>query len=254
MFSAESINAPKTVVWDIENINGYAENGKVYKVSLIYNDSYYTGTELYFTAKFKETVVFPRFYAVGENKWKVDCGAYSPLGTFKVYSILNGVETEIGEVKGNATFEWKPVASGNYTFRVEYNKASEDYFVINSVETYPMDHQPNRYFSVTGMGSAPYHMGESVTVIAPATDPTMPDEPYYGFIGWEIVSGNPDISEEQLASAEFEFKMPDKNVELKANYKFSHELYFKWIWQQIVEFFRFLGSAFKALFGIALVL
>ncbi len=254
----DALIAPEGSMLKVEDYYGYAVNGKTYKLTVQHENQNYEGAnevnELYFTVKFKETELDSvRFFQIGEGKWKVDCGTYSLPGVFTVYAILGETETKIGEVKSNQTLEWMPSSSGDYTFRVEYTPAEEDYFIVNKVTTYSLKHQPNRYFTATGSETTPFLMGETVKVVAPATDPAMAEEPYYGFVGWTVVSGNPDISEEQLANAELSFAMPDENVELKANYKFSHELYFKWIWQQIVEAFQFVISAFKELFGLAFV-
>ncbi len=48
----KTINAPEHTVWKIEDNNGYAKNGQQYKITLIYQDSNYTGTELTLQKKF----------------------------------------------------------------------------------------------------------------------------------------------------------------------------------------------------------
>ncbi len=259
MSSVEALIKPYLMVPDnsvisVEDRNGTAQNNREYKLRVIHDNPNYSGSELYFTVKFKTKELGKdeiRFFRSGAGKWTVDCGEYSPPGVFEIYAKSGeSEEIKIGEVKSNQTLEWNPTASGDYTFRVEYKAAEEDYFTVKEVTTYPLEYYPDRYFAATGTQSTPYKMGATVTVKAPATDIAQPEKPYYGFIGWEVVSGNPELSDEQLASAEFSFAMPDENVELKANYKFSHELYFKFVWQQIADFFNFLSNVIKELFSI----
>lgn len=248
-----NLRTPKNAVIGVEDNNGYAENGRKYKLTVLHDDTNYTGTELYFTVKFKETEITPTLKWVGEGQLKVDCGEYAPLGTFTVYYVVGETETKIGEVKGNKEIlEWTPDASGDYSFRVEYNPADGDYFKIDTVSTSPYSHFPEHKLIATGsLATLGFSMGETATVTAPATDPSLLDKPYYGFTGWTDVKGNTGLSDEELANATVTFTMPDEDVELKANYEFSLKLFFEWIWQQIVQFFTFIINAMKDLFALA---
>lgn len=248
-----NLRAPQNSVIGVEDNNGYAENGRKYKLTVNHNDSNYEGTELYFTVKFKETEITPSLKWVGEGQLKVDCGEYAPLGTFTVYYVVGETETKIGDVKGDKEIlEWTPDASGDYSFRVEYNPADGDYFKIDTVSTSPYSHFPEHKLIATGsLATLGFSMGETATVTAPATDPSLLDKPYYGFTGWTDVKGNTGLSDEELANATVTFTMPDEDVELKANYEFSLKLFFEWIWQQIVQFFTFIINAMKDLFALA---
>lgn len=247
-----NLRVPKNAVISVEDNNKNAENGRKYKLTVLHDDPYYTGTEIYFTIAFKETEITPALKWVGAGQLKVDCGEYSPPGTFTVYFVVGENETKIGDVKGNKEIlEWTPAASGDYGFKVVYNPADGDYFKIDTVTTTPYSHYPEHNVISTGNMVATYKMGETATVTAVPTDPAQLDKPYYGFAGWEDVKGNTGLSDEELANATVTFTMPDEDVELKANYKFSIKLFFEWIWAQIVQFFDFIINAVKDLFALA---
>ena len=247
-----NLRVPKNSVIGVEDYYSFAENGRKYKLTVNHDDPYYTGTELYFTIAFKETEIVPKLITVGEGRMKVDCGEYKPSGTFSVYYVVGETETKIGDVKGNSEIlEWTPDASGDYTFKVVYNRAEGDYFKIDSVITYPLEYYPKHNIVATGSIALGQSMGETVTLTAPATDPERLEKPYFGFAGWTDVKGNTGLSEEELADATVSFTMPDEAVELKANYKFSIKLFFEWILAQIAQFFTFIVNAVKDLFALA---
>lgn len=250
-----NLRVPKNAVISVEDNNGYAENGRTYKLTVLHDDPYYTGKDLYFTVSFKEKTITPSLKWVGAGKLKVDCGDYSPPGSFAVYYVIGETETKIGDVKGNSEIlEWNPTSSGDYGFKVVYNPIENDYFIIESVTTTNYSHFPEHKLIATGsLATLSFSMGETATVTAPATDPALLDKPYYGFTGWTDVKGNTGLSEEELANETVSFAMPDGDVELTANYKFSIKLYFEWVWQQIVQFFTFIINAVKDLFALATV-
>ncbi len=243
---------PKNAVISVEDNYGYAQNGRKYKLTVLHDDPYYTGKELYFTVSFKETEITPSLKWVGAGKLKVDCGEYSPPGSFTVYYVIGETETKIGDVKGNSEIlEWTPKASGNYNFKVVYNPAENDYFVIKNITTTPYSYYPEHNVISTGNMVATYKMGETATVTAVPTDPEKLDKPYYGFTGWEDVKGNTGLSDEALANETVSFTMPDEDVELKASYKFSIKLFFEWVLAQITQFFTFIVNAVKDLIALA---
>lgn len=250
-----NLRVPKNAVISVEDNNSYAENGRTYKLTVLHDDPYYTGKELYFTVSFKEKAITPSLKWVGAGKLKVDCGDYSPPGSFAVYYVIGETETKIGDVKGNSEIlEWTPTSSGDYGFKVVYNPIENDYFIIESVTTTNYSHFPEHKLIATGsLATLSFSMGETATVTAPATDPALLDKPYYGFTGWTDVKGNTGLSEEELANETVSFAMPDEDVELTANYEFSLKLYFEWVWQQIVQFFTFIINAVKDLFALATV-
>lgn len=250
-----NLRVPKNAVISVEDNNGYAENGRTYKLTVLHDDPNYTGKDLYFTVSFKEKTITPSLKWVGAGKLKVDCGDYSPPGSFAVYYVIGETETKIGDVKGNSEIlEWTPTSSGDYGFKVVYNPIENDYFIIESVTTTNYSHFPEHKLIATGsLATLSFSMGETATVTAPATDPALLDKPYYGFTGWTDVKGNTGLSEEELANETVSFAMPDEDVELTANYEFSLKLYFEWVWQQIVQFFTFIINAVKDLFALATV-
>lgn len=251
----KNLRVPQNAVISVEDNNGYAQNGKKYKLTVLYDDTNYTGKDLYFTVSFKEKAITPSLKWVGAGKLKVDCGDYSPPGSFAVYYVIGETETKIGDVKGNSEIlEWTPTSSGDYGFKVVYNPIENDYFIIESVTTTNYSHFPEHKLIATGsLATLSFSMGETATVTAPATDPALLDKPYYGFTGWTDVKGNTGLSEEELANETVSFAMPDEDVELTANYEFSIKLYFEWVWQQIVQFFTFIINAVKDLFALATV-
>lgn len=248
-----NLRVPKNAVISVEDNNKNAVNGRKYKLTVLHDDPNYTGKDLYFTVSFKEKTITPSLKWVGAGKLKVDCGDYSPPGSFAVYYVIGETETKIGDVKGNSEIlEWTPTSSGDYGFKVEYNPVENDYFIIESVTTTNYSHFPEHKLIATGsLTTLTFSMGETATVIAPATDPAILNKPYYGFTCWTDVNGNTGLSEEELANATVSFAMPDGDVELRANYEFSIKLYFEWVWQQIVQFFTFIANAVKDLFALA---
>ncbi len=248
-----NLRVPKNAVISVEDNNKNAVNGRKYKLTVLHDDPNYTGKDLYFTVSFKEKTITPSLKWVGAGKLKVDCGDYSPPGSFAVYYVIGETETKIGDVKGNSEIlEWAPTSSGDYGFKVVYNPVENDYFIIESVTTTNYSHFPEHKLIATGsLTTLTFSMGETATVIAPATDPAILNKPYYGFTCWTDVNGNTGLSEEELANATVSFAMPDGDVELTANYKFSIKLYFEWVWQQIVQFFTFIINAVKDLFALA---
>lgn len=247
-----NLRVPKNAVISVEDNNKNAVNGRKYKLTVLHDDPYYIGTELYFTVKFKETEITPNLKWAAAGQLKVDCGEYSPSGTFSVYYVIGETETKIGDVKGNSEIlEWAPMASGNYNFKVVYTPAENDYFVIKNVTTTPYSYYPEHNVISTGNSVATYKMGETATVTAVPTDPEKLDKPYYGFTGWTDVKGNTGLSDEALANETVSFTMPDEDVELKANYKFSIKLFFEWVLAQITQFFTFIVNAVKDLIALA---
>ncbi len=184
-------------------------------------------------------------YKILDTSLKYD--AEKPKGTFTVSYTADGVKQSDITVKYGELFQAEKSKSGKYEFTVKYNEIENDPFEIADI-TYSDTVTLSHNVTVNGQKQvADYNT--TVTASAPATDPAQPDKPYYGFAGWEVKGI--DISEEQAASAEISFTMPDNDVELNANYKFSIKLFFEWIWEQIVSFFNFIINAVKDLFALA---
>ncbi len=172
--------------------------------------------------------------------------AAKPTGTFTVSYTINGEKQTDKTVKYGELFQVEKTKSGKYEFSIKYNKTENDPFEIADI-TYTDTVVLSHNVTINGQKqTADYNT--TVTVSAPATDPTQPDKPYYGFTNWE--AKGVDISEEQAASAEISFTMPDNDVELKANYKFSIKLFFEWVLAQITQFFTFIVNAVKDLIAL----
>ena len=184
-------------------------------------------------------------YKILDTSLKYD--AAKPTGTFTVSYTADGVKQSDITVKYGELFQAEKSKSGKYEFTVKYNEIENDPFEIADI-TYSDTVTLSHNVTVNGQKQvADYNT--IVTASAPATDPAQPDKPYYGFAGWE--AKGIDISKEQAASAEISFTMPDNDVELNANYKFSIKLFFEWICEQIVSFFNFIINAVKDLFALA---
>ena len=244
-----NLRVPKNAVISVEDNYGYAQNGRKYKLTVLHDDPYYTGKELYFTVSFKETEITPSLKWVGAGKLKVDCGEYSPPGSFAVYYVIGETETKIGDVKGNSEIlEWTPTSSGDYGFKVVYNPIENDYFIIESVTTTPYSYYPEHKVISTGNMVATHKMGEAVTVTAVPTDPEKAKTPFYGFKGWTDVKGNTGLTNEDLESAEITFTMPDGDVELTASYAFSFLMLLEYIYSTLVNFFASVVNSIATLF------
>lgn len=185
-------------------------------------------------------------YKILDTSLKYD--AAKPTGTFTVSYTVDGEKQPDITVKYEELFQVEKSKSGKYEFSVKYNEIENDPFEIADI-TYSTEEKLERNVKI-GDSIKKYIYGDKVTLTAPATDPSMPDKPYYGFAGWEV-KGNIGLSDEELANTEISFAMPDEDVEINATYEFSLKLFFEWIWQQIVQFFTFIINACKDLFALA---
>ncbi len=241
------LSIPDNSVIGIENRYGRAENGKQYKLTVIHDDSYYTGAELTFTAKFKETKIEPRLAPVGPNKWRIDCEGYNPEGQFIVYYELNGETRELARVNANSEFDLAPTESGNYTVKVVYDKIENDYFVIDDI-VITNDVKLSWTLVATGINGTKTEYSAPVEIIAPATDPAKLNKPYYAFIKWNDANGNTGLTDEQLENEKLNFTMPDGDVELKAEYKFDFIMFIKYIFTTIANWFKSFFASIGTLF------
>lgn len=173
--------------------------------------------------------------------------ATKPTGTYTVSYTIDGEKQPDITVKYEELFKIDMTKSGKYEYSIKYNEIENDPFEIDSF-TFSSEEKLDRNVKI-GDSSQKYTYGDKVTAVAPATDPSMPDKPYYGFAGWE--AKGIELTDEQISSPEITFDMPDEDVELNATYKFSMKLFFEWIWQQIVQFFTFFINAMKDLFALS---
>ncbi len=173
--------------------------------------------------------------------------ATKPTGTYTVSYTIDGEKQPDITVRYEELFKIDMTKSGKYEYSIKYNEIENDPFEIDSF-TFSSEEKLDRNVKI-GDSIQQYTYGDKVTAVAPATDPSMPDKPYYGFAGWE--AKGIELTDEQISSPEITFDMPDEDVELNATYKFSMKLFFEWIWQQIVQFFTFFINAMKDLFALS---
>lgn len=212
------LNYPTPSVVGIEDENSLAENGKVYKVSVLnYSNSNYTGTYAYVKATFKTTEISSEIKSVigsGLNKFLVDCGSYSPMGTFTVY--CNG--EEIAEVKRGVAFDCEVYndEGGTYEITAKYNPIENDYFIVSDA-SWSITVAPVRHIKVANTSSMPFtvngYSGHTATIRTGDTiviEYTMPEFAY-----WVIKDGNGktveldgvDVNEKKIT-----FTMPDYDL------------------------------------------
>ena len=183
-------------------------------------------------------------YKIHDTSIKYD--GTKPKGTFTVSYTVDGEKQPDITVKYEELFQVEKSKSGKYEFSVKYNEIENDPFEIADI-TYTGTVVLSHNVTINGQKQT-VDYNTTVTASAPATDPAQPEKPYYGFVSWEATGI--DISEEQAASPEFSFTMPDNDVELKANYKFSIKLFFEWVLAQITQFFTFIVNAVKDLIAM----
>lgn len=212
------LNYPTPSVVMIEDANSLAENGKVYKVSVLnYNNSNYTGTYAYVKATFKTTEISSEIKSAigsGLNKFFIDCGSYSPMGTFTVY--CNG--EEIAEVKRGVSFDCEVYTDegGTYEITAKYNPVENDYFIVDDA-FWSITVAPVRHIKVANTSSMPFtvngNSGHTATIRTGDTivmEYTMPEFAY-----WVIKDGNGktveldgiDVNEKKIT-----FTMPDYDL------------------------------------------
>ena len=212
------LNYPTPSVVMIEDENSKAENGKVYKVSVLnYNNSNYTGTYAYVKATFKTTEISSEIKSAigpGLNKFFIDCGSYSPMGTFTVY--CNG--EEIAEVKRGVAFDCEVYndEGGTYEITAKYNPIENDYFIVSDA-SWSITVAPVRHIKVANTSSMPFtvngNSGHTATIRTGDTivmEYTMPEFAY-----WVIIDGNGktveldgvDVNEKKIT-----FTMPDYDL------------------------------------------
>lgn len=170
---------------------------------------------------------------------------YAPEGTFDIY--VNG--EKLKSVKYEENFEWVPKKSGTYEMKAVYNQVENDRYIIKDIVKSFSNVMLSWNLSATGNADKTYIYGERATVTAPLLDPSKPDKPYYAFENWNIVQGNPQISEEDMKQAQVSFDMPDEDVKLEAVYKFSFEFFFKYLFETIRAFFQNMWSAISLFFN-----
>lgn len=209
----------------------------------------YATTMLTFNVVINKVKINPQIEGNGNRMIIRDVsGQYNPKGTFDLY--IND-ELVKEDIPYNEYFTWEHTTSGDKNFKAVYNPGDDNRYEIDPITRADGEVKLDWPFASGDGHSTTYTYGETVKVEAPATDPAKPDKPYYGFAGWNVVEGDPGLTEEELASPTVSFEMPDGGVKLEPTYEFSLELFFQWIWQQIVDFFTFIFNAITELFALA---
>lgn len=212
------LNYPTPSVVMIEDANNPAENGRVYKVTVVnYTNANYTGTEAYIKIVFKDVEFTPTVKSSigsGLNKFFIDCGSYYPQGTFTVY--CNG--EEIAEVKCGVAFDCEVYtdAGGTYEITTKYNPVENDYFIVADA-SWSITLAPVRHITVENVYSMPIKVngnsGHNSTIRTGDTivlEYTMTEFAY-----WVITDGNGktvtldgvDVNEKKIT-----FTMPDYDL------------------------------------------
>lgn len=127
----------------------------------------------------------------------------------------------------NVTAKFVPAANGNY-------KASEGSTKITVMNKFTVT-------VIDGSGSGEYSVNDLVTITA---DPSARSS--YEFSGWEVVEGTVDAD---LSSETTSFNMPQENVTIKANYKFSFLKFLRSLLDSFVGMFTKLIEWVTALFS-----
>lgn len=207
------LNYPPQSVIGVEDRNSYAENGRTYKLTVQHDNPNYEGTELYFTVRFKEVEFTPTIAFAGYNRYKIDCGAYSPAGTFTV--TLNG--ELIAEVKEGVGFDCVTETDEGGTFEIvaKYNPTENDYFVISDA-TRTTTVAPKRELTVaSGMdftvnGNKTYNAIRTGDVIKLTYN--MPEFAYFVIKdgnGKEVTLEGVDVTTKEIT-----FTMPDHDLKI----------------------------------------
>ncbi len=130
------LNWPGTGSVQIEDSNGKAEHGRIYKYQVLnHNNSNYTGNTAYVKLVFATTEITPSIVSAGSNKFKVDCAGHSVPGTFTIYH--NDVEIATVSRKDGYVFDCEVYTDEGGTSHIKavYNPVENDYYVCNDAET-----------------------------------------------------------------------------------------------------------------------
>ena len=204
------LNYPPQSVIGVEDKNSYAENGRTYKLTVQHDNPNYVGTEVSFTVKFKEVEFTPTFKS-GYLNSAIDCGDYSPAGTFTV----SLDDKEIAVVKENEQFTYTVENSGDYVLSAKYNPVENDYFVIadaTKTVNVKLQRTVNR-INCTSNGGLIVTYGDTVEISANANAEN--------FDRWVITdaSGNEVDLGIDLTQLNISFTMPDYDITVEAKAK-----------------------------------
>ena len=214
------LNYPTSSVTKIEDANSKAENGKVYKVTVLnYTNTNYTGSEAYIKTVFKDVEFTPtvkRSTGSELNKFFIDCGDYRPEGTFTVY--CNG--EEIAEVKRGVAFDCEVYndEGGTYEITAKYNPIENDYFIVSDA-LWSITVAPVRHIKVANTYSMPFtvngNSGHTATIRTGdiiVLEYTMPEFAYFVIKdgnGKTVELDGVDVNEKKIT-----FTMPDHDLDI----------------------------------------
>lgn len=208
------LRVPANALTSVEDSNNYAENGRTYKLTVLYDENTnYTGNELYFTVKFKNVEVAPTIKAVGLNSFKVDCGDYKPAGSFTI--ICNGEEVATAKAGEPFACEVWTDNGGTYAITAKYNPTENDYFIISDAQWTTTVYAKR---NLTVASAVTYTInGDAYAKEARANDMIVVKTAYEDFAHWVVTDGNGNavtLEGVDLTAREITFTMPDHDVKI----------------------------------------
>lgn len=218
-----------------------------FEVKIDAKSSNYLDTMLTFKLIVEPVTITPILEGTGDRMIiRVPGKVYDVNGTFDIYAddVLVLTDVAFGQY-----FTYNYEKSGDIVLKAVYKPGTDNRYIINDIVR--VDEGVKLSWNVAiGETSTKYTYGDIVELNAPSYD-TSRKYPIYGFAGWEVLEGDPGLSEEELKNETISFEMPDGNLKLEPTYRFSFKLMFEWIWQQIARFFSFIASVFSELIGMA---
>ena len=218
------LRIPANSVTSVEDSNSYAQNGRTYKLTVLYDENVnYTGKELYFTVKFKNFELTPTITAIGLNKFKVNCGDYSPAGTFTI--TCNGEEVTVTKANQDFACEVWTDNGGTYEIKAKYNPAENDYFIISDAE-WAITVYAKRNLKASAMTYTVN--GDAYAKEIRANDIIVAKTSYEDFAHYVIKDGSGKeivLEGVDITSREITFAMPDHDltIEIKTNKQIEME-------------------------------
>ncbi len=216
LFQAKKhLNYPTPSVVMIEDANSLAENGKVYKVTVLnYTNTNYTGSEAFIKTVIKAATVPMEIRTSGEgaNNYYIGTTDYNsprPQGTYNIY-----VDGELYLENSPDNFVFAPEKSGEYTVKVVYNPTENDYCIVEDIEkvikvTYKRT--LNRINTISD-GGLLVSYGDTVEVTENLGE---------NFGGWKITDANGNEVDlgVDTSGVKITFTMPDYDITVEAKAK-----------------------------------
>lgn len=245
------LNYPTPSVVGIEDANSRAENGKVYKVTVLnYTNTNYTGSEAYIKAIFKAANVPMEIRSSGEGNYYIgttDSNSPKPQGTYDIY-----VDGELYLENSPANFVFAPEKSGEYTVKAVYNPTENDYCIVEDIEkVIKVTHKRtlNRINTISA-GYLSVSFGDTVEVTENLGE---------NFDRWVITDSNGNEVDlgVDLTQTKISFAMPDYDITVEAKAKAGSGStdggIFGGIWsffQKLINWFMNIIKQMMSLFGL----